>query len=120
MPYVITQQPVESSHIAALGYDVERQVLAVTFKKDGHVWHYANIPYDVAERFHDSDSKGRFYATQIRGKYPAEKMTGKCPKCDALGFIGACCDDCGCADVEAEPRPFIENTDGTRTPVGTR
>lgn len=119
MSYVIPQQPVESSHIGALGYDVERSVLAVTFK-DGHVWHYADIPFELAERFHDSESKGRFYTQQIRGKFPAEKMTGHCPQCGELGRIGERCTDCGTADVEADPRPFIEDAEGRRTPVGTR
>jgi len=113
--YVIPQHEVASSHIAKLGYDVERQVLALTFK-DGHVWHYANISYELAESFFNADSKGRFYTQQIRSKFPAEKMTGLCPKCGALGLVGTTCDDCGTAEVERDPRAFVEDKNG-RTPI---
>lgn len=119
MAYVIPQHPVKSSHVKAVGYDAEREVLAVTFK-DGHVWHYANITYPFAESFFNSESKGRFYAQQIRGKFPAEKMTGPCPKCGAIGIITNRCEDCGCADYEPDPRAFVEAKDGSRTPIGGR
>lgn len=117
MAYIIEQHPVESSNISALGYDAERSVLALTFKS-GDVWHYGSVPYDLAEKLFEAESKGRFYVANIKGKFSAEKMTGPCPKCGDTGIVGTTCEDCGCASYEKEPRPFIENERGDRTPIG--
>lgn len=116
MAYIIPQEPVESSNIAARGYDLERHVLAVTFKS-GAVWHYGSVPTQLAEDFFAAPSAGRFYVANIKGKFSAEKMTGPCPKCGDTGIVGVTCEDCGCADYEKEPRPFIEDERGARTPI---
>jgi len=117
MAYVIPQEPVESSNIAARGYDLERRVLAVTFKS-GDIWHYASVPPAKAEEFFAAPSAGRFYKAEIQGKFPAEKMTGPCPKCGDKGRIGETCTDCGTAAYEPTPRPFVEDERGGRTPIG--
>jgi len=117
MAYIIPQEPCESSNISSRGYDLERQVLAVTFKS-GDVWHYASVPPQLAEDFFNAPSAGRFYGANIKGKFSAEKMTGPCPKCGDVGIVGMPCDDCGCADYEKEPRAFIEDERGRRTAIG--
>lgn len=120
MVYTIPQEPVTSSNISARGYDLERNVLAITFKS-GDVWHYGSVPAQLAEDFFSAASAGRFYVANIKGKFPAEKMTGPCPKCGDTGVIGIRCTDCGCADYEKEQRPFIEDEKtGERTPIGGR
>lgn len=117
MVYIIEQHPCESSNIAARGYDVERQVLAVTFKS-GAAWHYGGVTPELAMEFMQAPSAGRFFVANIKGKFPAEKMTGPCPRCGDTGIVGMKCDDCGCADYEKEPRAFVEHTNGERTPIG--
>jgi hypothetical protein len=117
MTYIIPQEPCASSSIKSRGYDLTREVLAITFT-NGDVWHYGSIPDHLAEEFFQAESTGRFYAQRIKGKFPAEKMTGPCPKCGDTGLVGLRCTDCGCADYEKEPRPFIENERGEREPIG--
>ena len=102
-PYVIPQLPVESSNIASRGYDLERHVLAITFKS-GDVWHYGSVPVDLAERFFEASSPGRFYTEQIKGKFAGQKMTGPCKACGAKGPIGTTCEDCGCGPHVEAPR----------------
>lgn len=113
-PYVIPQEPVVSSNLAAIGYDLQRQVLAVTFKS-GDVWHYASVPSALAEQLFEADSKGKFFSTHIKGKFSAEKMTGPCEKCGDKGPIGATCTDCGCGTYTRDERqPFKREFEPTR------
>lgn len=104
-PYIIPAETVDSSNIAAIGYDNEKRVLAITFKS-GDVFHYAGIGPDLALEFYQAESKGRFYTQRLKGKFTGQKMTGSCPKCgDEHGYIGATCSDCGCAQyVEVQKK----------------
>lgn len=74
----IEMQPVESSNIAAVGYNEVQQAMRVQFTS-GDTYHYDNVPKDVFEAFHASKSKGRFFASEIRTKpdvYKARKVVG--------------------------------------------
>jgi len=100
----IDLEPVTSSNLAAYGYDGAKKILAVEFK-NGHIYHYADVPPETALGFLNADSKGSFYGKMIRGKFTGQKMTGRCPKCeDAPGWIGDVCADCGTATY-ADERP---------------
>jgi hypothetical protein len=106
-PYVIPTQAVESRLIGEVGYDNERQVLAVVFKGTGHIYHYADVPLDVAAGFLTAPSVGGYYGKQIKGKYPGAKMTGVCPSCGDVGRLEQTCLDCGTAayqDTRSEQR----------------
>jgi hypothetical protein len=99
-PIRIPREAVDSSSIAALGYDVKRQIVAVEFKS-GAIFHYAGVDQDAMLAFYTAPSKGKHYAAHIRGKFTGQKMTGPCPKCgDAEGWIGDRCEDCGCAEYQ--------------------
>lgn len=89
----IERTPIDSSNLAAVGYDPDRQVLSVEFTS-GSVFHYYSVTLDVFEAFGAAESRGQFYAKQIRGKFLSRAMTGKCPDCLALGFIGEVCSRC--------------------------
>jgi hypothetical protein len=71
----IPTTPVESSNIAALGYDHPSATLAVVFKarptktkglKPETIFHYAPVPKPLAMRFMRAESKGAFFASFIR------------------------------------------------------
>jgi hypothetical protein len=66
----ITLTPVESSQIAAIGFDATTKTLAIQFKKKagpGSVYHYDNVPADVYQAFVAAESKGRFFGANIKG-----------------------------------------------------
>lgn len=95
----IPLEAVESSSLAAAGYDADTQTLAVQFKS-GDIFHYPGVSMELATAFYGAESRGTFYAQHIRGKFNGRRMTGICPKCHARGgWIGEQCTDCGCADV---------------------
>jgi hypothetical protein len=68
-------QPVESSNIAAIGYDDEEQALFIEFNS-GSTYKYIDVPFAMYEAFMDADSKGRFFHSNIRqGGYAYERLS---------------------------------------------
>ena len=71
----IDMVPVVSSNVSAIGYDRDRNVLAVRFH-GGATYHYRNVPENVYQNMIEAESVGRFLAHQIKGKYEYEKVGG--------------------------------------------
>lgn len=92
----IELEPIESSNLEALGYNVKKQIAALKFK-NGHIFHYVGMTPEQFLEWYGAESKGGWYARNVRGKLHGEKMTGHCPKCGDLGWVGETCGDCGCA-----------------------
>lgn len=69
----IPTTPVESSSVAAIGYDEASGTLAIVFTS-GTKYHYEAIPLDLWAKMQDAESVGRFYAQQIRGKFTGTKQ----------------------------------------------
>ena len=100
----IPLDPVVSSTIHAVGYDPDKQILAVQFKR-GDIWHYAEVPPATQQALVTAESLGRYFGSSIRGKFPARKMTGTCPQCGHKpGWIGDSCTNCGRLDYEPDPK----------------
>jgi hypothetical protein len=68
----IQRQPVNSSDIAGIGYDIASETLDIEFKATG-VYRYFSVPLTVAEEFQRSPSPGKFFLQHIKGKYAWEK-----------------------------------------------
>lgn len=101
----IDLEAIESSNLAAVGYNPEKRILAIQFKS-GQIYHYADVSLETATEFYGSESRGRYYAQHVRGKLAGQLMTGECPKCGHKhGWIGDTCSDCGTATYVEIPRP---------------
>ena len=68
----IERQPVVSSDIASIGYDVSTEMLEIEFKATG-VYRYFSVPQTVAGEFQRTPSPGKFFLQNIKGKYAWEK-----------------------------------------------
>ncbi len=68
------REPVESSMIAAIGYNPDNQTLEVEFN-DGNVYEYDDVEPEVYEEFMAADSHGRFFLANIRDNYPYRKLS---------------------------------------------
>ena len=68
----IERQPVVSSDIASIGYDVGSETLEIEFKATG-VYRYFSIPAAVAEELQRTPSPGKFFRQNIKCKYAWEK-----------------------------------------------
>ena len=63
-----------SSQIAAIGYDPAANELHVQFHNGG-IYAYENVPFDKADAFAKSDSKGRFLSQNIKGQHSYRKVS---------------------------------------------
>jgi KTSC domain-containing protein len=69
----ITMTPIESSNIAATGYDADTRTLAVQFKNGG-LYHYHDVPAEIAGGFGEAESRGQFFQNAIRGQFKHTKI----------------------------------------------
>lgn len=64
----MTMQPVNSSNIAAIGYDPETQTLAIEFRSGG-TYEYYDVPEQVFQGLRSAASHGQYFQNNIRGRY---------------------------------------------------
>lgn len=99
----IAMTPVESSQIAAIGYDADSKTLAVQFPgrgpNPGDVYHYFGVEPQVFTDLLESESKGKFFGANIKGKYIYEKQPGA----DGIAFG---------LKLEQEPKYTTDKRDG--------
>jgi len=65
---MIEMNTIESSNIAAVGYDVETETLQVEFN-NGSLYQYFNVPEHIYQGLFSADSVGTFLAQNIKGSY---------------------------------------------------
>lgn len=74
----ITMDSIESSQIAAIGYDPATQTLAIQFKSGTRaVYHYANVTPEDWEAFRAAESHGSHFYKHIKPfpeKYPYTRI----------------------------------------------
>jgi hypothetical protein len=70
---VLTRLPVESSHIAAIGYDADLFLLQVEFD-DGSVYEYRRVPLHVWAGLSYAASKGSYFHQYILNRYQTRRV----------------------------------------------
>ena len=76
----IEMKPVESSQVAAIGYDAGSQTLAIKFRSGGSTYHYDNVPASLFDDMQKAESVGSFFYKNIKPKsdlYPYTKQVEK-------------------------------------------
>lgn len=69
-------EPVVSSNVAAIGYDVKWMVLTVQFKNGG-TYEYQGVPPSVYEALRTAESIGGYLAKHIKPKFEAKRVDTK-------------------------------------------
>lgn len=69
----MNRQPVTSSNIASIGYDVDSQTLEIEFLNGG-VYQYFDVPQHVHDELMNADSHGQYLAQNIKGAYRYSKV----------------------------------------------
>jgi hypothetical protein len=64
----VNRHPVDSSTIAAVGYDRDTAVLEIEFTS-GDVYEYFLVPHSVYDGLLRATSKGRFFGEHLRDRY---------------------------------------------------
>lgn len=67
------RQPVNSTNLASVGYDVVTKVLEIEFSSGG-IYQYTGVPATVYTALMTAESHGRYFATYIRDTYPTHKI----------------------------------------------
>ena len=60
---------VESTTLAAVGYDEAQNALELEFRS-GAIYHYFDVPVDVHEQLLKASSRGGYFNRVIRGRFP--------------------------------------------------
>lgn len=68
--------PVQSSNIAAVGYDAISNTLFVQFKGKDTVYSHHGVPVETYELMMSADSIGSFYARNIKKNYAGQAVEG--------------------------------------------
>ena len=64
----MTMQSVNSSNIAAVGYDADSQTLTIEFRSGG-TYEFYDVPEAVHQSLMQSSSLGSYFQSEIRGRY---------------------------------------------------
>ena len=75
----IKRQPVESTVLAAVGYDAERRLLEIEFHS-GAIYRYLEVPEEIHRRLLAAESKGQFFGANIRNKFRSERVKARTAK----------------------------------------
>ena len=65
--------PVESSNLASVAYDSEREILEIEFKSGG-IYEYTGVPQSVYDGLMNAESKGKYFYQYIRDSYSYLKI----------------------------------------------
>lgn len=67
------REPVDSSNIATIGYDVDSETLEIEFLRGG-VYQYFDVPEQVYEDIISADSAGKYLNSNVKGVYRYSKI----------------------------------------------
>lgn len=71
--WFMKREKVESSSIAAIGYEATTRTLEIAFT-NGHVYQYFGVPTSVHQALMLSESKGKFFNDNIRDAYEFKRV----------------------------------------------
>jgi len=72
---MIDLYPVESSVIAAAGFDPQRRIMLVLYNT-GRAYEYHAVPPEVFQGLMESESKGRYLNDKVLGTFPYKIFRG--------------------------------------------
>lgn len=64
----IKTEPVDSTNLAAIGYDASTKTLQVDFK-NGRRYQYPNVPPETFAEFKAAASVGKYFAAHIKSEF---------------------------------------------------
>jgi prepilin-type N-terminal cleavage/methylation domain-containing protein len=72
---MIELKPIEESKLLShYGYDPGLRVLALRFNKSAYVWHYINVPPEIAAGLEAAKSKGAYFCAHIKHEFESIRI----------------------------------------------
>ncbi len=70
------REPVESSSLAAVGYEAATESLEIEFTS-GRIYRYTGVPEFLFRALMSARSKGRYFNQSIRDRFPYEETESR-------------------------------------------
>ena len=67
------REPVQSSNIRSVGYDLDEQLLEIEFE-NGKIYQYFAVPADLYDRLMKAPSKGRILNAHIKDHFRCSQV----------------------------------------------
>ena len=67
------REPVSSSNIESIGYDLDSSILEISFLNSG-IYQYYNVPEIIYDGIMSAGSKGSYFHQNVKGKYQYKKI----------------------------------------------
>jgi hypothetical protein len=68
------RQPIESSLLRSVGYDLDNSILEVEIVENGRVYEYFDVPLSIYTELMEAESKGAYFNESIRDLYSYQEV----------------------------------------------
>ena len=68
------RQPVESSLIQSVGYDLPSSILEIELVEPNRIYEFFDVPFSVYTELMDAESKGQYFNEFIRDMYAYQEV----------------------------------------------
>ena len=68
------RQPVESSLIRSVGYDLPSSILEIELVEPNRIYEFFDVPFSVYTELMDAESKGQYFNEFIRDMYAYQEV----------------------------------------------
>ena len=70
----MNREPVESSDLSSVGYDLSTKTLEIEFNSGG-VYQYFDVPEDIYEDLMKAPSHGKFLARRVKNRFIPQRIS---------------------------------------------
>jgi hypothetical protein len=70
----VERQPVESSLIRSVGYDLFSSILEIELGEDGRIYQYFDVPYSIYCELMEAESKGSYFNQSIKDDFAYQEI----------------------------------------------
>jgi hypothetical protein len=70
----VERQPVDSSLIRSVGYDLVNSILEIEFAGSNRIYEFFDVPYSVYSELMEAESKGSYFNDDIRDLYAYREL----------------------------------------------
>jgi hypothetical protein len=70
----VERQPVDSSLIRSVGYDLPNSILEIELVEPNRVYEYFDVPFSVYTELMEAESKGSYFNENIRDDYAYQQV----------------------------------------------
>jgi KTSC domain len=70
----VERQPVDSSLIRSVGYDLFNSILEIEFAEPNRIYEFFDVPYSVYSELMEAESRGSYFNDDIKDLYAYQEL----------------------------------------------